>query len=729
MTTKLNPPRLLRIPRLPQVLSLVFFLATGILAAQETFYVDPNGNDANPGTAAQPLRTFAGAVQKVRSVLDGNGNVEVLFRDGSYVFQQTVVLGQADSGTAQQAVTYRAAPGATPVFSSLVPVNGWAPFSGPIQRAPLPAGIDHVRFLHDADHSWLPRSATQAFVADETGFCIECTWDDPKFQANKSNIRYPASFATPDWSKATQYDLRESQHAWTLEILPIASVQAAQRRISTRIPALYEMRRDTSEDDIPNNNWVLNSLAGITEPGEWASLDGFLYFWPVAGTQNISVPRLVELIRVDEGTVDGNAPITSPVENIHFEGLTFTGGDFYVMQTGDVTAQHDWSVVDEATALLRLRNTRNSSVRGCTFTKSGSTGLRLDRYAQNIVIEGNTFGHLGREAIVLTGRAPGRGDVNTGNRIHGNQITATGREKWTAPAILIDQSSHNEISSNLITDTDFTAIVLTATRQLAMLSHGEEEGPAVSTVREFHYQEIPQAVTDFITGFGDLGDGSREAMQFVYNHSNLVRGNALIDVCRGQGFLVNGYVYVSGFQRHATNTLEANYLHDQGDNQQNNMAFYSDSDQDNCEYLGNMIQGLDVGDSPAPFPMWVLFARWPESEPDTPSGRILLRANTTAGSTFDPHLDGDNVQAEGNVINGTGAGASFTDIYRQSFLTLCPDPAVPGSPWPGSAAMRAGLAATLTGLGSPVPTCGLFSDGFESGDTSAWTLMVSAGAS
>lgn len=692
------------------------------VGAQETFFVDPSGDDGHPGTSDQPLRTFAGAVQRVRTVLDGAGDVEVLFRTGTYVFDDTVVIGPADSGSPGQTITYRAAPGANPVFTSLVPVSGWQPFNGSIVRAPLPSGIGHVRFLHDDDANWLPRSATDSFTADEDGFCVECTWDDPKFQANKSNIRYPAGWNAPSWARAAQYDLRESQHAWTMEILPIASVNAGARRIFTAIPALYEMRRDTSEPDIPNNNWVLNSLEGITGPGEWASLDGFLYLWPVTDTDGISVPALVELVRIDDGTADGNAAITAPVENIHFEGITFTGGDFYVMQPGDVTVQHDWSVVDRPTALLRFRNARNCSVRRSTFTKSGSTGLRLDRFAQGIVVAHNRFSHLGREAIVLSGRAPTRGDVNTGNTVHANRIEATGREKWTAPAIVLDQSSNNVVTSNAISDTDFTAIVLTAPRQLAMLSHGESDGPAAASIREFHYQDIPASVADFVRGFGDLGDGSREAMQFVYNHGNRVEGNVLIDVCRGRGFLVNGYVYVSGFKRHATNVLERNYIHDRSDNLQNNMAFYSDSDQDNCEYIGNMVRGLTVGDAPAPFPLYVTIAQWPESTPPTPSGRILLRANATSDSTFDPHVEGGALQQEGNLIDGNGGSAAFIETYRAMYATLCPDPDLPLSPWPGAPAMQAELAGVLTGLGDAAPSCtDIFADGFESGDLGPWS--------
>lgn len=327
---------------------------------------------------------------------------------------------------------------------------------------------------------------------------------------------------------------------------------------------------------------------------------------------------------------------------------------------------------------------------------------------------------------MLSGRAPGRGDVDKNSTIRSNLIRATGREKWTASAILIDQSSANLVTANTITQTDFTAIVLTATRQLAKLSHGETNGPSASTVREFHYQEIPQSVTDFVRSFGDLGDGSREAMQFVYNHDNRIEGNALLDTCRGRGFLVNGYVYVSGFQRDATNVLERNYIHDSGDNQQNDMAFYSDSDQDNCEYIGNMVRGLRIGDAPAAFAVYLALAQWPESDPDTPSGRILLRANATSASTFGSLFDGANQQREGNLIDGVGGSAAFASIYRQMHATLCPSPSKPASPWPGAVEMQAELAATVASLGSTVSACGaIFADGFESGDLSAWSSTVS----
>ena len=228
-----------------------------------------------------------------------------------------------------------------------------------------------------------------------------------------------------------------------------------------------------------------------------------------------------------------------------------------------------------------------------------------------------------------------------------------------------------------------------------------------------------------MANFDDLGEGSREAMQFVYNRDNRIEGNALVDTCRGRGFLVNGYVYLSGFQRLATNIVERNYIHDRADNLQNNMVFYSDSDQDRCEYVGNMVSAVQVGDSPAPFPLYVTLAQWPESEPATPAGQILLRANVTRASTFDVHFEGLNLLTEGNVVDGVGAAGARVDIYRQMYLTLCPGAWSPGSPWPGAEAMRAELWAILASLQTIPPTCGLiFSDGFESASTAAWSFSA-----
>jgi hypothetical protein len=53
------------------VFSAIMLMATGNSRAGETadFYVAPNGNDANPGTAAAPFATIGAAQNAVRQMI------------------------------------------------------------------------------------------------------------------------------------------------------------------------------------------------------------------------------------------------------------------------------------------------------------------------------------------------------------------------------------------------------------------------------------------------------------------------------------------------------------------------------------------------------------------------------------------------------------------------------------------------------------------------------------
>lgn len=65
------------------------------LAAPATFYVDPNGNDNNPGTATQPWASLTHAYNFIRDRIDQNGQqCTVQLNDGTYsgaVFQYPAV--------------------------------------------------------------------------------------------------------------------------------------------------------------------------------------------------------------------------------------------------------------------------------------------------------------------------------------------------------------------------------------------------------------------------------------------------------------------------------------------------------------------------------------------------------------------------------------------------------------------------------------------------------------
>jgi hypothetical protein len=63
--------------------------------------------------------------------------------------------------------------------------------------------------------------------------------------------------------------------------------------------------------------------------------------------------------------------------------------------------------------------------------------------------------------------------VNSGNEIAFNTIRNTGMEKCAAPALVLDQSTNSHTHHNHISETRFTAIALTAPRQLMFAAQHE----------------------------------------------------------------------------------------------------------------------------------------------------------------------------------------------------------------------------------------------------------------
>ena len=588
------------------------------------FYVSTEGSDSNDGSFDAPWQTLDGARINVRPYLDGQGHIVVNFMTGHYPLTSTVVFALPDSGTANQTITYQAMDGHQPVFSSLQELSGWTvdPMNSEISIAVLPQGITHPRFLYDSRSDWMPRSATAQFTTEEAAGApgqVENTTDELDRQDERSNFQYPAAFNFPDPNFIAAYDLRQSIIGWHMEILPLTTINTDTRRVTTALPACYEIREDTTEDN-PAGLWILNSYEGLDRVGEWAALNDSLYLYGRDPEACIFVPTLTELVRVDDGTNGTDDPVT-PVSHLHFKGLTFTGGDFYVMQDTrgstladrqqEITIQHDWAVVDKPTGLLRLRNCSDIRVDNCSFVKSGGTGLRVDRLGQRIVITDNEFSHLGRCGVSLIGRGPGYGNVNHSNVIADNTFRRTGMEKWAAPALVIDQSTSNLVKHNAFADTDFTAITVTGPRQAGLLSKAEKldaaaDDPATALDydgREFHYYGMSPSFEAFLSSTPEYVEdqtlAALDAMQYVYNYDNYSEENLFQDVGDGAGLFFNGKsVYISGGTRDSDpavirkNYFRYNYIYDSAVQSFVDYAWYNDYDQDGAEMVGNMMYNL-----------------------------------------------------------------------------------------------------------------------------------------
>ncbi|MGJ8633004.1 MAG: right-handed parallel beta-helix repeat-containing protein [Luteolibacter sp.] len=414
----------------------------------------------SPDGEISTLEQARDAVRELR--VDGEkGDVDVVIENGTYCFDETLIFGLEDSAPEGAKTSYVAAKDAEPVISGGRVIDGWkaSDFAdGKIWVAEVPwakgDGFFHVLF----DGSEILRRAQSEPV--------EITNDSPAgMYTGTTEIRVNFGYkgdVLKSWDNMEDIELYGSPtRAWMVNFLPIASIDTEKKTGKLAIPATYRMA---------GKFVVENSMEHLDEPGEWVlnSKEGKLYYWPESGKpgESIIAPALNELIRV-EGVTDTSlaGEKDEPVEGIVFQGLTFSHADRQQWLPEDRGLQHDWNMWDKANGLVRFRGARNCEVNDCVFTDSGSDGVRLDLFCQEITVQNSTFTNLGGTGVLLSGYGPGKKDVNKGNTIHNNEITQVGQLFLHSPGVFIWQSGENIITHNHIHDLAYTGLVVSGVRR------------------------------------------------------------------------------------------------------------------------------------------------------------------------------------------------------------------------------------------------------------------------
>lgn len=435
--------------------TLLALLATSlapVLFAAEV-KVSPNGN-------IDSLQDARDAVRELRASGE-RGDIDVVIADGTYYLDETQILGLEDSAPAGAVTRYRAAEGARPVISGGRVIDGWQQSDlagGKIWVAEVPwaKGDAFFHALFDGSEL-LQRAQSEAVVlTNET---------KPKMYTGKTEIRINFGYkgdGLKNWDNLEDIELYGSPtRKWMVNFLPIESIDTQAKKGKLAIPASYR---------IAGSFVVENCIEHLDTPGEWVlnSQEGKLYYWPKSGKPGgqIIAPALNELIRV-EGSNDASVAGVKdvPVRGIVFQGLQLSHADRQQWLPEDKGLQHDWNMWDKANGLIRFRGAENCAVTDCLFNDSGSDGVRLDLYAQNITVENSTFTNLGGTGVLLAGYGPGKKDVNKGNTIRNNNITQVGLLFLHSPGIFVWQSGHNQIAHNHIHDLAYTGLVVSGVRR------------------------------------------------------------------------------------------------------------------------------------------------------------------------------------------------------------------------------------------------------------------------
>ena len=390
-------------------LALLLVTATAWAAVQTAFYVAPSGNDANPGSEAQPFASLERARQAVRAInKDMTGDIEVVLHGGVYPIGRTVAFDADDSGTAGHHVIYRAQAGETPILSGGKPVTGWQPDQQGRWKAPAPVDDFRQLYVNGA-------RATRARGKPPAGLELAGENGYKTTDVDMANWKNPADLElcyAIEWTHSrckVQSIKREGDKA----IITMLQPHFTQAKTKAGVDVLTPPRANYMHIAVE----IENALELLDEPGEWY-LDRktkTVYYMPRQGEDmtkaEVIAPAVEKLVEL-RGTPD------RPVHNIRFVGITFEHGSWLLPNAiGFVDVQANFFLgwknpMKRDGSLLSVHNEEIKSPSNivchaaksvrferCTFTRLGSGAIDLECGAQDNTIAGCRFYDISGSAV------------------------------------------------------------------------------------------------------------------------------------------------------------------------------------------------------------------------------------------------------------------------------------------------------------------------------------------
>lgn len=446
-------------------------------------YVSPDGNDDAKGSSNEPLRTLHGTKAYVLALLHNHKeDIVIHLNAGTYPLTETLVLKPEDGGDGNFSITWQGSSTGKTEISGGISLTDWSRCG---KEGELPEGLPDRVWFHELSKGTIVNTLynEQGKIPRARGIAIKpelmrVSDSVPEFfgpdgpnrnlsQGSKEGetVWYHDRFSFPAGSIAPASDLYEAEfliipkHQWTMNILPLKKID-----FENRIAYLQE--NCTYPIGVPHcapegSIWLENSLS-VLKPGSWVfhQKSSRLYFCSESEEppRDIEAACLTEFIRIEGEFEQGGKK--QPVNGIHFKNIVFTHSNRFSFHglTGK-GVQHDWEMHDAPSCMVRLRHATKCSFSNCTFQEGSSGGLRMDLACRENLVENCKFQHLGGCAILLCGYGLSRNNLSIANKIINNHIHHIGETYWHSPAIFVWQSGLNQISSNYIHNTPYSAIV------------------------------------------------------------------------------------------------------------------------------------------------------------------------------------------------------------------------------------------------------------------------------
>jgi len=428
--------------------------------AAVSFYVAPDGIDANPGTKEKPFHSLERARDAIRGLKQSGGlpadGIAVWLRGGKYPVNQTFELTAQDSGTEPSPIMYRAVAGETPVFCGGIRLAGFRPVSdasvlarlpeqsrGKVLCADLkPLGVKNVKPLElggfAGGRGFKTHPTPELFFNGRAMPLVR--WPNRGFVSIHDTVMHdsePVHGLIGSKTGRFQYEgdrpdrWRKEQDAWLYgywfwgwadSYERIASIDPAKREIALAPPfSTYGYRKGQPY-------YAVNLLAEIDEPGEWYldRTNCVLYFWPPSDPDRAVVELSVN---------DFPFLRTQEASHLALEGITWElgGGDAVCIGDGD-----------------------HCLVAGCTIRRCGGNGIEIQGGTNHGILSCDIHS-LGRGGVVVAGGdrktlSPGRHFVENCDIFDLSRIDHT-----YTPAILVSGVG-NHVAHNRLHDIPSSAL-------------------------------------------------------------------------------------------------------------------------------------------------------------------------------------------------------------------------------------------------------------------------------
>ena len=422
--------------------------------------VSPDGDDNNSGTLSKPLKTPAGAKEKLKALKNTDcGTITVWFREGTYTLKNELEFNADDC----ENVIYRSYPNEEVNFSGAIEISDWTDGELNTLNA-LVADVDTENLYFRSLFNGEKRLEISKWPK-KGSFTVENSLMEDAFDKNSDTgffALHAAFFAKKSQVKNFQ-NLQDVNvrimHKWCDDILPLHSVSKQTGRIELKKPAAMTI--------VEGDNFVYENVKeAVSRAGEWYldRSEGKLYYIPF---ENETKDNLTLYAPVTEKLISING-----ASGIQFSGINFinTDWDFVSGSVWNTNLDNTHPLYKnieynpthpqaayETPAVIDIKNATGIDFINCEFKNISNTAIIFGADTTECNVTSCLFDHIGGNAIFINGNRVIPATTNNID-ITDCHIKYYGRIYNNSIGVLLIDATDCNIVNNEIHDGWYTAV-------------------------------------------------------------------------------------------------------------------------------------------------------------------------------------------------------------------------------------------------------------------------------